>query len=129
MRDARLPIPFPISPYLSGKAKRSLFQLLPPYARRCVAFGPDGERIATGSRDGTVRMFDPSNGRCTAKLKGQIGDVWSLSYSPGEGRAVRCSDQGPAMRPGNPIRCHLQMCRWHTYRIESEIRGPMLRPP
>jgi hypothetical protein len=37
---------------------------------RCVAWSPDGRRIATASRDGSARIFDAASGRSLAELVG-----------------------------------------------------------
>jgi WD40 repeat protein len=35
---------------------------------RDLAFAPDGSALATGSEDGTVRLYDPKSGRELARL-------------------------------------------------------------
>ncbi len=58
-----------------------------------LVYSPDGQSVATGARDGTVRLWDPATGRERAVLRGSPGFV-ALSYSP-DGRriAVRTGDQ------------------------------------
>ncbi|KAI6777560.1 WD40 repeat-like protein, partial [Emericellopsis cladophorae] len=36
-----------------------------------VAFSPDSQRLASGSNDKTVKLWDPRTGVCTATLKGR----------------------------------------------------------
>jgi WD40 repeat protein len=45
-----------------------------------VAFNPDGERLATGSQDGTVRLWDVATGQEVLALR--PGTAESLAFSP-----------------------------------------------
>ena len=47
-----------------------------------VRFSPDGTRIASGSRDQTIRLWDASTGEQLDTLKGHTFDVTSVSFSP-----------------------------------------------
>ncbi|OCH91973.1 WD40 repeat-like protein [Obba rivulosa] len=47
-----------------------------------VAFAPDGQRIASGSHDNTVRIWDAHTGQTvTAPFEGHTGSVWSVAFS------------------------------------------------
>jgi len=84
-----------------------------------VAFSPDGRSMASGSKDGTVILWDIASGRKRAVLDGHPSKwVWSLAFSPdgaclasaggddggcGEGEAVlweAASGQKRALLPG-----------------------------
>ena len=46
-----------------------------------VAFAPDGKTLATGSRDGTVKLWDITTGKELATLKGHTEDVSSVAFA------------------------------------------------
>jgi WD40 repeat protein len=45
-----------------------------------VQYSPDGSQVATGSRDGTARLWDAATGRELAVLPGHAGGVTSVSF-------------------------------------------------
>src|SRR5436190_6760767 len=47
-----------------------------------VAFSPDGRRIASGSRDKTVKVWDAQRGKETLTLKGHTEPVLKVAFSP-----------------------------------------------
>jgi WD40 repeat protein len=46
-----------------------------------VAFSPDGSRIASGSDDNTIRIWDVQTGRQMHRLEGHTATVWSVAFS------------------------------------------------
>ena len=47
-----------------------------------VTYSPDGKKLASGSYDGTVRIWDVGRGECERTLTGHTNWVLSVTYSP-----------------------------------------------
>src|SRR5262249_60501393 len=54
----------------------------PTGAVQCVAFSRDGKRIATGSYDHTVRLWDAATGKELRRFEGHRAGVESVAFSP-----------------------------------------------
>jgi len=57
-----------------------------------VAWSADSTRIASGSDDKTVRVWDVSSGREVARLEGHGGYVYSVAWSADSTRIASGSD-------------------------------------
>ena len=54
---------------------------------RCVAWSPDGRRLATASSDRTARIWDAASGGELPVLRGHSDWVWCVAWSP-DGQAA-----------------------------------------
>jgi WD40 repeat protein len=52
-----------------------------------IAFSPDGTRLATSSRDATVKVWDTETMSELFTLAGHRADIWSVKFSP-DGRYI-----------------------------------------
>ena len=52
-----------------------------------VCFSPDGRRLASGSWDRTVRLWDVETGACVKTLERHTKSVSSVCFSP-DGRTI-----------------------------------------
>jgi WD40 repeat protein/serine/threonine protein kinase len=59
-----------------------------------VTYSPDGTRLATGSKDATVRIWDATTGRTIATLHGHRNEVNRVTFSPDGRTLASASDDG-----------------------------------
>ncbi|MBI3464652.1 MAG: serine/threonine protein kinase [Planctomycetes bacterium] len=59
-----------------------------------VALSPDGSRLASGSADGTVRVWRPTTGAAIATLTGHQTSVTGVAFSPAGDRVASTSWDG-----------------------------------
>lgn len=63
-------------------------------AVRCLALSPDGRRLATGSSDRAIRLWDVQTWGSTAALKGHTDAVYGLAWSPDGARLASAGGDG-----------------------------------
>jgi WD40 repeat protein len=84
----------------TDSGRRHLVERAHASSTQGVAFSPDGRRLATASDDGTVKLWNSSDGVTLWTASPQIGDVWCIAFTPdgsrlaagGRDRSVRILD-------------------------------------
>ncbi|MBD2413878.1 hypothetical protein FACHB389_27170 [Nostoc calcicola FACHB-389] len=60
------------------------FRILRGHSNRvfCVAFSPNGQFLASGSADRTIKLWSPHTGKCLNTLHGHGSWVWAIAFAP-----------------------------------------------
>ena len=66
-----------------------------------VAFSPNGQTLASGSQDRTIRLWNPNNGNLKRTLRGHRDAVNSVAFSP-DGRTLASGSWDGTIRLWNP---------------------------
>lgn len=72
-----------------------------PQMYHCAVFHPDGQTIAAGAQDGTVRFRRVADGKELSVVQAHQGEIWALEYS----------HDGKYLASGGTDRC---VCLWNA---------------
>jgi WD40 repeat protein len=67
-----------------------------------IAFSPDSQIMATGSLDGTLRLWEIAGGRMLMEVSGHYGQIQRLAFTPDGTSLVSGSQDGTILRWGIP---------------------------
>ena len=90
----------------------------------CVAFSPDGTRIASASADKTIRIWDAQTGEEVATLTGHTDAVVTVAYSPDGSKLASGSDDRTVRLWDTRTGKELQVIREHATPVRSVVFRP-----
>jgi WD40 repeat protein len=89
------------------------------------AWSPDADLVATGSRDGHVRIWDPNSGRLLMDLAGHKRSVGALAWSP-DGMLIASAQSTPrwAHAENEPLEPDKVLVRTRDGAFSARLAGP-----
>ena len=89
-----------------------------------MAFSPDGELVATSSRDGTARVWNARTGTAEHVLEGHRSDVTSVAFSPGGKLVLTAGRDGDARLWNAATGAPRPPMRWHFGAVSDASFSP-----
>ncbi|KAJ5730165.1 vegetative incompatibility protein HET-E-1 [Penicillium malachiteum] len=91
---------------------------------RSVAFSPDGQTVASGSYNHTIKLWDARTGKELQTLRGHSGSIWSVAFSP-DGQTVASSSDDHTIKLWDAhTGKELQTLKGHSGRVKSVAFSP-----
>ena len=89
-----------------------------------VSFSPDGTTLASGSYDGTVKLWDVATRTNIATLQGHTSVVWSVSFSPDGATLASGSTDRTVKLWDVATRTNIATLQGHTSMVHSVSFSP-----
>jgi eukaryotic-like serine/threonine-protein kinase len=92
---------------------------------KAVAWSPDGTRIASGSADKTVQVWDAATGDHVVTCSGHSAEVRAVAWSPRDGQRIVSGSLDTTVRVWNAITGSIILTyRGHSQRVRSVAWSP-----